>query len=453
MKYKSLVLAFLASLSFLGCQSTGRSPSFGTVPMALPGGEEEHLANNKKLAKGLEKEITQNFTLLMALKLAFQRNPRIQAARANWKSAIEKIPQASSYPEPMVSFTHYFKEVETRVGPQKQAFSVSQKIPFPGKLSLKGSMAEIEAEIQRLKTEETIRNVLADTKIAYAELFYIRRIRRLYQKQKELIERYLAFAAKEHGKGKVKAFELFKAQSFLAQIGYEEIVLQEMEISQTQILLSLLNLSPGQNLGKIEAPPFSELKTTLKEFIDFGEKGNEELAMALNRVRKAQVAYTLSKMVYLPDFQVGGKWINTGKALVNTPDNGKDPLMITVGMNLPIWFPKNMSAVSEAYSKLERNKQIFLGVKQRLRAQIAKVYFNMTNSERLVKLYSNQLIPQARQAMVSAERSYREGITGFAGVLETTSVWLNFQLAYFRALVDYFQHRATMEKLIGRVIP
>ena len=59
--------------------------------------------------------------LLKLKKEALANNSQIQAAYNNWQSEILQVDTAGDLPDPFVSFTHYFEEVETRTGPQKQA--------------------------------------------------------------------------------------------------------------------------------------------------------------------------------------------------------------------------------------------------------------------------------------------------------------------------------------------
>lgn len=442
---KRYFLFLFALLLLSGCAISGGS---GVALLDLS--EKDGGYQVPPISPELQKKLEKGFDLTLALKLAWQRNPLVQAARFRWRAAIEKIPQATSYADPMISYLYQLESVETRVGPQKGSLGIQQKIPFPGKLSLKGDMAAYDADIMRIKAEKILRNILVDVKIAYQELFYIHRAKELYSKQKALLQRYVAFAAGEHGKNRIKFTETFKAQSFLAQMGYEEILLKEMEASQVQMLKSLLNLSSAVSLGKPENIGYIPLKGSLQNFIRRGEKHSEEIQIALKKVGKASSALTLAKMGWLPDFTVMFQWVQVDKAAANVTDSGKDPFVVGGGINLPIWWHKNNARIDEKYYALEGLKKEIQGVRQNLRSQIAKEYFKLTNAERLTRIYREQLIPQARQALVTAEQRYREKVSNFAAVLETTSVWFNFQLAYWRALVDYNQARARMERLVGR---
>ena len=65
---------------------------------------------------------------------ALEKNPQIKSAERRWLAAQARPAQVSALPDPMFSYARFGSSVETRVGPQENVFSLSQRIPFPGKL-------------------------------------------------------------------------------------------------------------------------------------------------------------------------------------------------------------------------------------------------------------------------------------------------------------------------------
>ncbi|MCA9396164.1 MAG: hypothetical protein KC649_03245, partial [Candidatus Omnitrophica bacterium] len=68
-------------------------------------------------------------------------NSEIKSAFYRWKASASRIDQVTAFDDPNVSFRIFIDEVETRVGPQKEVYGISQRIPFPGKLHAKGEAA------------------------------------------------------------------------------------------------------------------------------------------------------------------------------------------------------------------------------------------------------------------------------------------------------------------------
>ena len=72
---------------------------------------------------------------------ALARNPRVRAASFRHQAALQRVPQAEALPDPTFALTQYAIAPQTRVGPQTTMLSVSQRLPWFGKLSNQGDIA------------------------------------------------------------------------------------------------------------------------------------------------------------------------------------------------------------------------------------------------------------------------------------------------------------------------
>src|SRR2546428_9289438 len=79
---------------------------------------------------------------------ALKQNPEIEAARQRWRAAQERVPQARALDDPEFKI-ELFNTPEnldvTRT--ENTIFGLSQRFPFPGKLSIREGMAVKEAEM------------------------------------------------------------------------------------------------------------------------------------------------------------------------------------------------------------------------------------------------------------------------------------------------------------------
>ncbi len=71
-------------------------------------------------------------TLQQLIAYAYRHNPSLKAARMRWAAVIERHPQVTAYEDPVLQYAYFIENVETRVGPQEQKFSLSQDFPLPG---------------------------------------------------------------------------------------------------------------------------------------------------------------------------------------------------------------------------------------------------------------------------------------------------------------------------------
>ncbi len=388
------------------------------------------------------------------LRLAVERSPRVREARHHWQAAKHLKPQAYSLPDPQLSYNYFARSIETRTGPQRWSLGISQTVPYPEKLILRAKIANRDARIAYLRYESAVRDALAQAKLIYFELYYIDRARGVTASVAKLYERFGAQAAgDDQGLMPGKLPETFRAESQRAQLGYDLVLLEEMRQAEEEALRSLLALPPGRPIGPTEdvAAPIP-LQEPPQRLYQLAQQNNQELLAAGVELDKSRLQAKLARRSLIPDFTFSANYFSTGDPLQPTFDGGRDPLAVGVGINLPIWFWKDRARLRQAREAQRAAEAGEEAQRLSLRSQVAKAYFQLSNASRLVRLYRATLIPQARQAMQSAEALYKTGAADLSSLLETTAAYHNFELASLRAVADYYQNVARLEQFIGTAL-
>jgi outer membrane protein TolC len=155
----------------------------------------------------------------------------------------------------------------------------------------------------------------------------------------------------------------------------------------------------------------------------------------------------LAKYEYLPSFRVGLSYAKGNPDMV--PPEFRDSVGVQFGLSLPLWLDKNAGRLQEA--RAEEQKALSMKATQinQSNAMIRNLYFRLQNAERLIRLYRDQLLPQAARAMEIAETWFREKQGSFSDFNETEAVYYNFQLSLARAKADYGKYLAQIERLCG----
>jgi outer membrane protein TolC len=104
-----------------------------------------------------------------------ERNPNVARARAQAVAAELRAPQLRSLDDPMAALTLFLLPPETRVGPQRFTVSVSQKLPWFGKLALREQAALYRAAAARAELEAERLRVLTEARGRLAELWFLDR--------------------------------------------------------------------------------------------------------------------------------------------------------------------------------------------------------------------------------------------------------------------------------------
>jgi outer membrane protein TolC len=412
-------------------------------------GGADALAAKQPIASGTQTDqqappLAEKATLEAVLRLAGKNNPMVAAAMHRWLAATHQHAQAVSLPDPSAEATYF-----ARRGMENYMLGLSQAIPLPGKLIIAGRIADKEAEAARLRYEAAVRDALSDAKEGYFELYYIDRAQKITEEIKGLYDRYAALAAGGKDPNGPKLPETFRAESQRAQLAYDLVLLREMRAAEAERLRAILGLPSQAGLGVTEdvAEP-AELGEKLERLQEIALEHNQELAAAGVEVQRAGYAVQLAHRTPIPDLMVGANYTDEVPRIRKLMgiDNA---VGVTAGISLPLWFPKYQARTKEAEELAQAAHSAEDASRLQVRADLAKAYFSLTNSSRLVRLYKDTLIPQARQALQSAEELYRNDKANLAAVLETTATVHNFELARLRATADYFQNVARIERVLG----
>ena len=384
------------------------------------------------------------------IRIAVDRNPKVKAAKARWQATIEQYPQVTALPDPMFMYGYFLRSVETRVGPQRHRVSFSQAFPYPGTLDAAGEVVKKAVEIERVKHEQVIRDLIVELKLSYHELAYLQRAVELTRQNHKLIASILAIATTRYAEGKAILNDVLKAQSQLAQLEYDLILLAELQRVEHANINGILSVPSTTPLGATVPVAYEPLDVVLADIEKQALSKRQELRIAALTIEKATKGIALAELQTKPMLKFDLMTVETGEALMfDAPGSGKNPFSIGFAVTIPWSSLKNSSKVRQAQQNRESvtaNKRV---LEDETKVALQKIYFRLENAWRLVELYETTLIPQAGAAIEIAETWHQEGPKSIAGFLETQSVWLNFNLARLRAIADYQQNLARLEKLVG----
>ena len=390
----------------------------------------------------LEKKMIEGASVGDLVAYAYKANPSVQSAREAWKGIIGRYRVETAYPDPEAGATYYPKPLMA-----EYEMMISQSIPFPGKLSKAGEVVEAEIQMARLELDKALRDVVVSIRESYYELFYIKEARKIVALNRDLLEHLRKVGETTYAQGRTTFFDVVKAQSQLAQLQYDAVLLEDLEQTEKAQLNSLLNRPPGSEIKLLNGEPLPSVVYKIEEIYGLAHKYQEEIRQAETQINKARARIGLAKYEYLPMFRVGLSYARGNPEMVLP--KFIDSVGVQFGLSIPLWLNKNAGRLEEA--KAEEQKALFLKEAQikQTNATIRNLYFRLQNSERLVRLYRDQLLPQAARAMEIAETWFREKQSSFTDFIETEAVYYNFQLSLARAKADYGKYLAQMERQSG----
>lgn len=390
------------------------------------------------------------------LAYAALNNPGLAAAFHQWKAALERVPQAKSLPDPRFTYQHFIESVETRVGPQQNSFALAQTFPWFGKLALRGGVAAEAAEAERQKYVAAKLELFHRVKNAYYEHYYLGRAIAVTQESVRLVERLEALARARYRAAAGSHPDVIRAQVELGKLSDRLASLKDFRGPVVAKLNAALNRPPAAPLPEPpEALEAEKVEFTEEQLLSWLPRANPELKGLDAEIGKRRRAIELARRDYFPDVTFGLTWIDTGRSIGgrHPDDDGKDPLVAMVSVNLPVWPDKLAAGVREARARLAAAVSMKAQKTNSLLAELKMALFGFRDAGRKIDLYRDTLLPKARQSFNATGAAYRAGTAGFSDLIDAERVLLEFELAAQRALADRAQRLAELEMLVGREVP
>jgi outer membrane protein TolC len=385
---------------------------------------------------------------------ALRMNPGLQSAKLGWDASAERVLQEKALDDPVIGFTYFGEQVQTRVGEKQAGVMATQKVPFLGKRSLKGEVARNEAKVSGGKYLALERKIVAKAKSAFYELFWVHKSINIDEENKELLHRFVKIAEVKYATGKATQQDVLKAQVELSKIVNELITLEQLKETAIARINTLLNRHPDSPLGIPEEIDITELTVSLKELYEKAKEINPELSILKYKIERDKAAYKLAKKQYYPDFTFGFNYtfINDLPSTVMSSPIGesRDSYTGTLSMNIPIFQKRKYDAgVREASARLKSSKKAYKNMENMTLFGVKDYHFKVQTAERLVSLYRDSIIPQAEQSLKAAEIGYQTGQVDFLNLIDSQRVLLDFNLAFYRAVADFGINIAGLERVVG----
>jgi len=374
---------------------------------------------------------------------ALAHNPDLAAARLRWEASREVIPQARSLEDPEFSITQWRIPSNFNLGREGETwYGISQTFPFPGKLSLKGQVAQQEAEIAEQTHQTKIREVTTKVKTAYYQLFLINKAIELHLEHQTLLEEFAKIADEKYAVGQVSQQDSLKARVELSKLHNSLLVLEQEQVSAQAEINALLNRPPQMPLGKPEEVIYHPFSLTLENLQQQALQERPELHAATIAIRRSEKARSLAKKNYLPDLMM--------EVMYWDVHDGPNQWEVVTEINLPWIFKAKYDAkVRQAVAEEKQARSEYQGMRNQTLFELKDLFVKVKTSEQLIQMYQSGVLPQAEQSLGAARIGYQAGKVDFLNLMDSERALRDFQVEYYTALAEYQQRIAELERGVG----
>jgi outer membrane protein TolC len=383
------------------------------------------------------------------LRQALERNPKIKSVGFEAEASSFRIPQEKSLPDPMVGFSlknmgfpkfTLGQEVMSGVG-----LSFSQAIPFPGKLRLKGEIAQKAFERKKEVRNAIVLGVLKDVKTAYFELYALHKSIAILQEQKALLQKALDLTETKYSVGSGVQSDVLKAKVEILRIDEMITPMAEMIKSLQARINLLLDFPADKTLGMPQDQGVENLPLSLEEIKKAAEENSPMVKEAVLMVEEGGKMVGLARKELSPNFVVGGGWEFKGRL----------PSMyeVMVGFEIPLYHKtKQSKMLEESLVRLESSKSGLISMKNDVTSMVTEDYLKARSAESLIKLYKDKIIPQASLTVESSLASYQVNRTDFLALLVDVNTYFSYQMAYYKELAELWSSIARLEEYSAKEI-
>lgn len=384
---------------------------------------------------------------------AERNNPQILAARRSWQAAAQVPSQVSTLPDPQV-VVQQFNVGSPRpfAGFTNSDFAyvgvgVSQDLPYPGKLRLKGEMASRDADSARQRYEAARRSVVEQLKAAYFQLAYIQQTLEILDRDDKLLEQIEKIAEARYRVGQGNQQDVLKAQLERTKLIREvEVRHQEMGTLEAQ-LKQILNRPPDSANVVTTAMVETNLPYNSDELLSMVRTQNPEVASEQEMVRRQGLQVELAHKDFYPDFNVQYMWQHTAAQF-------RDYYMLSFGVKIPIWRSRRQRPeLAQATEELNGSRRDYEAQVQQTYFEVKDQFVRAETAARLLKIYREGLIPQATGTFDAGLAAYQVGREDFQTLLDSFLDVLNLDIEYWRTLADHETALARLEQLTGIALP
>ncbi|NQT89331.1 TolC family protein [bacterium] len=383
---------------------------------------------------------------------ALLRNPGLRAAYERIVIVLERVPQVTALPDPVLRYAYFVNEVETRVGPQRHRLGLMQVFPGFGKRQLRGEVALAEADVAFQRYLEARAELILRVRDTWYELAWLGRAVAITRENLEIMKYIESVARSRYRVNKTPYADVLRAQVELNTLEDRLRTLEDMRAP----LVARLNAALSRRLDAAVPWPGAiveeRLATDHAAVFAALQESNPELRALDAQLSRERLAICLAEKSGQPDYSLGLSYIETGSAEMDMSDSGKDPFIIEAGITLPLWRGKVRAAVREAEARLASTEQQLLARYDLLGADARLLLFKLHDAERRLALHRTSLIPKARQALKATETAYASAKADITDYLEAQRTLLAFRLEAERALADVAQRLAELERLVGRTL-
>lgn len=327
-------------------------------------------------------------------------------------------------------------------------FMVSQDLPGRGKRQLRTAVAEKDVALAESNIAIRAREVFNQIKQAYASLFIARKAIQVSLDSVELLRQIADVSQAKYTTGRISQQDVLKPVLELSRLHTDIILFDEQAKLASARLNILLDRTPETPIGPLIEPREETVLPATADLQRLALERQPELQRAKLEVERAEAELASVRAAYKPDFSIQGGYMLMPRMT--------DAWTARVGITWPKapWSRGKIDArVAERAAAIQTAMVRTQAMENMVRLAVQEAYVRAQSAQERAALLRTTIKPQSQQTLEVSRVAYQTDRVDFQAVIDNQRVLLDVNLDYFRALSDFTQALADLERAVGADLP
>ena len=385
-------------------------------------------------------------SLTEAVEIGLKNNPEVRSAMENISASKGRFWSGISLPQPEVGVSYEYAPVNSSLSNySEKTLAVSQSFEFPSNYFLKGSKFGKEEEIAVYKLNLTERSVINQVKTSYYKVL-------AKQYQVKSAEENLVISEDFFKKAEIRqnVGEGTNLERLTAKVQYTE-ARNNLEVAKNELTTAFAELnyslthgkqSYGWNYELTDTLVFVDHAISLEQIYKSFDETNPQIKIAELNYGIASIEKGLAWSSLLPNINLA--------YFKQTRDGNNGFYGASFGISVPLWFMFDQRGkIQEAAANQSISESELQLTKNEIVLKIKSAFTDHENNLKQVKLYVNDILPQAEEIYRTAIKSYDAGELTYLEYLQAKQTLINSRNNYINVLFNHYQSVFRIEEIVG----
>ncbi|HUY19950.1 MAG TPA: TolC family protein [Candidatus Binataceae bacterium] len=405
--------------------------------------------------------------LKQLIEQAIANNPDLQAAQYASQAAGHRVLPAGVPEDPYLGYR--MKDLPTNFSMTQEnatekQIEITQRYPFPGKLTLRREAAGKQAEVAQADARIARLHLITAVRLAFADIFVVDKDIQLVLEQQRMLRQLRDIATSKYQLGPGLQEDVLNADVALAQLNTTLVELTRRRDSRL-IRLEVLLSRPSVEVEPLGTLPPAQLRFPAEQLEELTLASNPEVQRLGRAVERDTLNERLAARAPLPDillYMAYGSRNDPPDQTTVTYDHGvpivtqtkapnrADLMTGQIMFDIPIfYFSKQREQLYEAQATLGRTRARLMAARNTALGMLHDLLARLAEHEETARSYQQEVIPLARSEVNAAISAYRVDKVDFLTLLAAQDNLEKYQTAYWHNEADRYRDLAQIDEVTG----